>query len=193
PVMGRLCKIKNCPSFMHHSISWGLPAACSIFHATCAKATNWSSVSAGRALSVQAGPASARPAPTDDQLVALAHVAWNIEQAAGRPQDIEWCMKEGQFFILQSRPITGFSDATNKIIEDIKQEVAEREPHAYWQISNNIGRIPLVPFAQSVWSTTGAACERASETLALRALNTWSIFNDYIYVGERHVPNTNET
>src|SRR5581483_3592390 len=106
PVMGRLCKIKNCPSFMHHSISWGLPAACSIFHATCAKATNWSSVGAGRALAGPAWTESARPALTDDQLVALAHVAWNIEQAAGRPQDIEWCMKEGQFFILQSRPIT---------------------------------------------------------------------------------------
>jgi pyruvate,water dikinase len=147
----------------------------------------------GISIAVQTGPESERPALTDDQLVALARVAWNIEQAAGRPQDIEWCMKEGQFFILQSRPITGFSDTTNKIIEDIRQEVAEREPHAYWQISNNIGRIPLVPFAQSVWSTTGAACERASATLALRTLSTWGIFHDYIYVGERRVPDTNET
>ena len=29
-----------------------------------------------------------------------------IEAHFGRPQDIEWCLVEGQFYIVQSRPIT---------------------------------------------------------------------------------------
>ncbi|MGE0732503.1 MAG: rifamycin-inactivating phosphotransferase [Acidimicrobiia bacterium] len=47
-----------------------------------------------------------RPALGDDQAVALAQLGRRIEAHLGAPQDIEWCLAEDGFHILQSRPIT---------------------------------------------------------------------------------------
>jgi phosphoenolpyruvate synthase/pyruvate phosphate dikinase len=46
------------------------------------------------------------PALTDAQVVRLAHLGRRIEAHFGRPQDIEWCLVDGDFHIVQSRPIT---------------------------------------------------------------------------------------
>ncbi|MDF2615103.1 MAG: phosphoenolpyruvate synthase [Clostridia bacterium] len=43
---------------------------------------------------------------SDEQILQLADIARRIEAHFGRPQDIEWCLFEGKFFIVQSRPIT---------------------------------------------------------------------------------------
>ena len=50
--------------------------------------------------------AAERPALTDAQVVRLAHLGRRIEAHFGRPQDIEWCLVEDDFEIVQSRPIT---------------------------------------------------------------------------------------
>jgi pyruvate,water dikinase len=42
----------------------------------------------------------------DDTLGRLLDVGLQIERGLGGPQDIEWCMKESQIIVLQSRPIT---------------------------------------------------------------------------------------
>ncbi len=42
----------------------------------------------------------------DDQLVKLTHMGIEIEQKIGYPQDIEWTYKDGEFIVLQTRPIT---------------------------------------------------------------------------------------
>ena len=47
-----------------------------------------------------------QPALTDAQAVRLAQLGGRIEAHFGRPQDIEWCLVEGDFWIVQSRPIT---------------------------------------------------------------------------------------
>ncbi|MBN9391616.1 MAG: phosphoenolpyruvate synthase [Chloroflexi bacterium] len=47
-----------------------------------------------------------RPALTDRQILQLAGLGRKIEAHFGRPQDIEWCLVDGTFFIVQSRPIT---------------------------------------------------------------------------------------
>jgi pyruvate,water dikinase len=52
------------------------------------------------------GDARTRPALTDVQVLELVQIGNRIEQHYGRPQDIEWCLAGGQFFIVQSRPIT---------------------------------------------------------------------------------------
>ncbi len=41
---------------------------------------------------------------------ALVELARKIENYYGSPQDIEWCQKDGQFFIVQSRPITALPE-----------------------------------------------------------------------------------
>ncbi|ONI74714.1 phosphoenolpyruvate synthase [Actinosynnema sp. ALI-1.44] len=47
-----------------------------------------------------------QPALTDAQVLRLAQVGRQIEAHFGRPQDIEWCLADGEFQIVQSRPIT---------------------------------------------------------------------------------------
>jgi phosphoenolpyruvate synthase/pyruvate phosphate dikinase len=43
---------------------------------------------------------------TDEQILQLERMGRTIEAYFGRPQDIEWCLHENEFFIVQSRPIT---------------------------------------------------------------------------------------
>jgi phosphoenolpyruvate synthase/pyruvate phosphate dikinase len=47
-----------------------------------------------------------RPVLTDTQIVRLARLGRQIEGHFGQPQDIEWCLVEDDFHIVQSRPIT---------------------------------------------------------------------------------------
>ena len=39
-------------------------------------------------------------------LEVLREIGLRVEAIFGPPQDIEWCLRDGQLFILQSRPIT---------------------------------------------------------------------------------------
>ena len=47
-----------------------------------------------------------QPALTDAQVLRLAQLGRRIEAHFGRPQDIEWCLVDDDFQIVQSRPIT---------------------------------------------------------------------------------------
>ena len=47
-----------------------------------------------------------QPALTDAQVVRLVQLGRRIEAHFGRPQDIEWCLVDDDFQIVQSRPIT---------------------------------------------------------------------------------------
>ena len=48
---------------------------------------------------------------TEERLQALVSLILKIEAEARRPMDMEWAMKDGEIFVLQSRPVTGL--ATN--------------------------------------------------------------------------------
>jgi len=43
---------------------------------------------------------------TDDQILELEGIGRKIESHFGAPQDIEWCLADGHFYVVQSRPIT---------------------------------------------------------------------------------------
>jgi pyruvate,water dikinase len=43
---------------------------------------------------------------TDEQILQLERLGRKIEDHFGSPQDIEWCLVDGTFYIVQSRPIT---------------------------------------------------------------------------------------
>lgn len=47
-----------------------------------------------------------QPSLTDQQAVQLEQIGRQIEAHFGQPQDIEWCLADGRFYIVQSRPIT---------------------------------------------------------------------------------------
>ena len=50
--------------------------------------------------------AASEPALTDGEAARVAELARRAERHFGRPQDIEWAMRGGEIFLLQSRPIT---------------------------------------------------------------------------------------
>lgn len=43
---------------------------------------------------------------SDKQVLRLARTGRKIEAHFGRPQDIEWCLRDDEFYIVQSRPVT---------------------------------------------------------------------------------------
>ncbi|HEV7736933.1 MAG TPA: phosphoenolpyruvate synthase, partial [Chlamydiales bacterium] len=47
-----------------------------------------------------------KQALTDEQILELDRIGRTIEKHFGSPQDIEWCLVENTFYIVQSRPIT---------------------------------------------------------------------------------------
>ena len=53
--------------------------------------------------------AASKPALTNEQATRVAELARRTERHFGRPQDIEWAMSGGEFFLLQSRPITSLA------------------------------------------------------------------------------------
>src|SRR6202011_4387962 len=73
---------------------------------------------ATKQLAIHASPASGtheqtieaerqeEPALTDSPVVRLAQLGRRVEAPFGRPQDIEWCLADDGFEIVQSRPIT---------------------------------------------------------------------------------------
>ncbi len=52
------------------------------------------------------GAESTRQVLDDAQIKSLAELGIAIEKHYGHPQDIEWCLEKGQFYIVQSRAIT---------------------------------------------------------------------------------------
>lgn len=48
---------------------------------------------------------------SNSQINDLTNLGKQIESAYGRPQDLEWCLANGQIYILQARPITTLPDA----------------------------------------------------------------------------------
>lgn len=52
------------------------------------------------------GDRQTTPSLSDDEAVRLARMGRSIEAHFGSPQDIEWCLADGEIYILQSRPIT---------------------------------------------------------------------------------------
>jgi len=54
-------------------------------------------------------PDASKPALTDVQIIQVAALAHRTEHYFSRPQDIEWAMRDGILYLLQSRPITSLS------------------------------------------------------------------------------------
>ncbi|MBC2195228.1 phosphoenolpyruvate synthase [Listeria booriae] len=64
---------------------------------------------------------------TDRQILQLEQLGRSIEAYFGKPQDIEWCLADDQFYIVQSRPIT--------TLFPIPKE-ADKENHVYLSVGH---------------------------------------------------------
>ncbi|MEH1939574.1 MAG: phosphoenolpyruvate synthase [Nostoc sp.] len=68
-----------------------------------------------------------RQALTDEQILQLERIGRKIEEHFGRPQDIEWCLVDDTFYIVQSRPITTLYPIP---------ETSDRENHVYVSVGH---------------------------------------------------------
>src|SRR5438876_5695000 len=88
----------------------------------------------------------AQPALTDAQVVRLAQLGRRIEAHFGRPQDIEWCLVDDDFLIVQSRPITTLFPVP---------EAGDRQRHVYISVGHQqMMTDPIMPLGISVWQLT---------------------------------------
>ena len=87
-----------------------------------------------------------RPALSDAQAVRLVELGRRIEAHFGHPQDIEWCLAEDDFWIVQSRPITTLFPIP---------EAADRENHVYVSVGHRqMMTEAMRPLGISVWQLT---------------------------------------
>src|SRR4051794_8015620 len=88
----------------------------------------------------------AQPALTDTQVVRLARLGRRIEAHFGRPQDIEWCLVDDGFQIVQSRPITTLFPIPR---------AGDREKHVYVSVGHQqMMTDPMKPLGFSVFQLT---------------------------------------
>ena len=93
--------------------------------------------------------ATKRPALTDAQVVRLARLGRRIEAHLGRPQDIEWCLVDDGFQIVQSRPITTLFPIP---------EVGDRDNHVYISVGHQqMMTDPMKPLGLAFWQMTTPA------------------------------------
>ncbi|WP_432179842.1 rifamycin-inactivating phosphotransferase [Streptomyces sp. NBC_00063] len=87
-----------------------------------------------------------QPALTDAQAVRLVQLGRRIEAQFGRPQDIEWCLVDDGFQIVQSRPITTLFPVP---------EADDRENHVYVSVGHGqMMTDPMKPLGFSMWQLT---------------------------------------
>ncbi|MER7396519.1 rifamycin-inactivating phosphotransferase [Streptomyces sp. NPDC000151] len=87
-----------------------------------------------------------QPALTDAQVVRLVRLGRRIEAHFGRPQDIEWCLVDDDFQIVQSRPITTLFPIP---------EADGQENHVYVSVGHQqMMTDPMRPLGFSMWQLT---------------------------------------
>ncbi|WP_327712693.1 phosphoenolpyruvate synthase [Streptomyces sp. NBC_00464] len=87
-----------------------------------------------------------QPALTDAQAVRLVRLGRRIEAHFGRPQDIEWCLADDEFRIVQSRPITTLFPVP---------EAGDQDNHVYVSVGHQqMMTDPMKPLGFSMWQQT---------------------------------------
>jgi pyruvate,water dikinase len=87
-----------------------------------------------------------QPALTDAQVVRLAQLGRRIEAHFGHPQDIEWCLVDDDFQIVQSRPITSLFPIP---------AVDDQENHVYISVGHQqMMTDAMKPLGLSFWQMT---------------------------------------
>ena len=87
-----------------------------------------------------------QPALTDAQVVRLAQLGRRIEAHFGRPQDIEWCLVDDGFQIVQSRAITTLFPIP---------AAGDQENHVYVSVGHQqMMTDPMKPLGLSLWQLT---------------------------------------
>jgi len=91
---------------------------------------------------------------TDKQIVELERIGRKIEEHFNHPQDIEWCLADDRFYIVQSRPITTLYPVP---------EANDEENRVYVSVGHQqMMTDPIKPLGLSVWLLTTRAPMRTA-------------------------------
>lgn len=89
-----------------------------------------------------------KQALTDEQILELAGIGRKIEEHFGGPQDIEWCLADSTFYIVQSRPITTLFPIP---------EANDEENHVYISVGHQqMMTDAMKPLGLSLWQLRAA-------------------------------------
>ena len=104
------------------------------------------------------------PALTEQQILQLARTGRQIEAHFGRPQDIEWCLVDDTFYIVQSRPVTTLYPIP---------EANDQENHIYVSVGHQqMMTDPIRPLGLSFFlMTTSAPMYKAGGRLFVDIMN----------------------
>jgi rifampicin phosphotransferase len=95
-----------------------------------------------------------RQALTDEQIVQLERTGRKIEEHFATPQDIEWCLADDSFYIVQSRPITTLFPIP---------EANDQEYHVYLSVGHQqMMTDAMKPLGLSFWLLTTPAPMRTA-------------------------------
>ncbi|WP_405387441.1 phosphoenolpyruvate synthase [Streptomyces sp. NBC_01102] len=87
-----------------------------------------------------------QPSLTDAQVLRLVRLGRRIEAHFGRPQDIEWCLDDDGFRIVQSRPVTTLFPVPDS---------GDQENHVYVSVGHGqMMTDPMKPLGFSMWQLT---------------------------------------
>ena len=96
-----------------------------------------------------------RQALTDEQILQLEGVGRKIEEHFGQPQDIEWCLVDDTFYIVQSRPISTLYPIPARPAGG--PEANHQENHVYVSVGHQqMMTDPMKPLGLSIWQLTAA-------------------------------------
>ncbi|WP_240347974.1 phosphoenolpyruvate synthase [Longitalea arenae] len=85
---------------------------------------------------------------TDEQIITLEGIGRKIEKHFGQPQDIEWCLVDNTFYIVQSRPITTLFPIP---------QADDARMHVYVSVGHQQMMTDAIkPLGLSVWQLTAA-------------------------------------
>lgn len=85
---------------------------------------------------------------TDEQILQLESIGRKIEHHFGYPQDVEWCLADDSFYIVQSRPITTLYPIP---------EADDNERHVYVSVGHQqMMTDAMKPLGLSVWQLTAS-------------------------------------
>lgn len=85
---------------------------------------------------------------TDEQILQLEQMGRKIEAHFGQPQDIEWCLADDVFYMVQSRPITTLYPIP---------ETNDAENHVYISVGHQqMMTDPMKPLGLSLWQLRAA-------------------------------------
>jgi pyruvate,water dikinase len=88
------------------------------------------------------------PSLSDEQVLRLTNLGRRIEAHFSRPQDIEWCLVDDEFHVVQSRPITTLFPIPAR---------EDDENHVYISVGHQqMMTDPIKPLGISMWQLTAA-------------------------------------